>query len=63
MVPGIKNGEILRVPPSSYISLVASIEAKPPIPEPMDTPIRSPFSSVTSIPESLNASIPAIKPK
>ena len=34
----------------------------PPMPEPMETPIRSAFSSVTSKPESLKASIPAAKP-
>ena len=32
------------------------------MPEPMETPIRSAFSSVTSKPESLKASIPAAKP-
>ena len=32
------------------------------MPEPIDTPIRSAFCSVTSIPESLKASIPAAKP-
>ena len=34
----------------------------PPIPAPIDTPMRSAFSSVTTMPESLNASKPAAKP-
>ena len=62
MVPGIKNGETLRGPDSSNVSLVLSIIPKPPIPDPIATPILSAFCSFTSNPESLNASIPATKP-
>src|SRR5471032_1754408 len=49
---GTKNGEIRRGPRLSYSSLVSSISGRPPIPEPMMTPMRSAFSSVTTMPES-----------
>jgi len=62
IVPGIKNGDTLRMPPSSNTSLVDSIKLIPPMPEPTDTPMRSLLLSLTSIPESLNASIPAAIP-
>src|SRR3989338_7032026 len=63
MVPGMKNGEILRGPEARKSVWVSSIIGKPPIPEPMLTPMRSAFSSETSSPESLNASMPATRPR
>ncbi len=49
---GTKKGEIRLAPFSLKRSAVRSIVPKPPIPAPIATPIRSAFSSVTSIPES-----------
>src|SRR5229473_1622912 len=43
---GIKNGEILRGPPSSRALCSRSITSKPPTPEPICTPTRSSFSGV-----------------
>ena len=62
IVPGMKNGETLRTPPSSNTSLVDSIKLMPPMPDPTDTPILSLLLSVTSMPESLKASMPAAIP-
>ena len=39
--PGTKNGEILRRPPCTYARCVSSIIGNPPMPEPMQTPMRS----------------------
>jgi hypothetical protein len=39
--PGTKNGDTLRTPPAAKSSQVFSIIGRPPIPEPIDTPIRS----------------------
>ena len=41
IVPGTKNGEILRTPPCMYARCVSSIIGRPPMPEPMHTPQRS----------------------
>ena len=62
MVPGTKNGEILRGPPAINASCVVSINGRPPIPEPMQTPICSRAYLSRSMPESFNASIPAASP-
>ena len=59
---GTKNGEILLGPFSLKRSAVFSIVVRPPIPAPMATPILSAFSSVTSIPLSSKACIPAAIP-
>ncbi len=56
---GTKNGEIFLGPPFKYASLLFSIPGNPPIPLPIATPMRSAFSSVASIPESLIAWTPA----
>src|SRR5271156_330342 len=56
MVPGIKNGEILRGPPCSIAVCSRSITSKPPIPEPMCTPTRSAFSGPIFSPECIIAS-------
>ena len=56
MVLGIKKGDILRGPPAWYAASVFSIIDKPPIPEPILTPMRSESRCVTSsIPASLTA--------
>src|SRR5436190_12373510 len=44
---GMKNGEILRGPPSSSARCSRSIVVNPPIPEAMNTPTRVLFSAVT----------------
>ena len=63
MVPGTKNGEILRGPPASIgIMRGSSISGRPPMPEPMQTPICSRVSLSRSRPESLSASMPAARP-
>ena len=62
MVPGMKNGEILRGPPASNSLWVCSIICRPPMPEPMLTPIRSAFSGVTWMPQSRIAWMPAAMP-
>jgi hypothetical protein len=47
MLPGMKNGEILRgVRDSSHLAVVSSIVLRPPIPAPIATPIRGAFASV-----------------
>ena len=46
IVPGTKNGEILRGPPSSSALCVSSISGRPPMPEPMLTPMRSASSGL-----------------
>jgi hypothetical protein len=51
MAAGIKNGEILRGPPSISAACSRSIMSNPPIPEPMCTPTRSSFSGVTFSPD------------
>src|SRR5580704_4549693 len=56
MAAGIKNGEILRGPPSIRARCSRSIMSKPPMPEPMCTPTRSSFSGVIFRPDILNAS-------
>ena len=53
--PGTKNGEMRRGPCSNRDRQLFSILVRPPIPEPMDTPIRSRLASVTSRPESRTA--------
>src|SRR5258708_24037147 len=56
---GIKNGEILRGPPSSRALCSRSITSKPPTPEPIWTPIRSSFSGVIFSSDSFIASAAA----
>ncbi|MNC85674.1 hypothetical protein D3C83_12850 [compost metagenome] len=60
--PGTKNGVILRGPPASIALCVSSISGRPPIPEPMHTPICSRCSRSKSSPESLIASIAPASP-
>ena len=57
MVEGTKNGESFFGLPAAFItfSWFCSIKPKPPIPDPIATPIRGAFCSVTFSPESLNA--------
>src|SRR5713101_6602483 len=55
IVLGMKNGEILRGPPFSTSLCVSSIIGRPPMPEPILTPMRGAFASVTSRPESFSA--------
>src|SRR5579862_9375613 len=50
--PGTKNGEILRGPPVRYASCVSSINGRPPMPEPMQTPMRSLSPAKSSRPAS-----------
>jgi len=47
IVLGMKNGEILRGPPFSTSLCVSSIIGRPPMPEPMFTPMRTALASVT----------------
>src|ERR1700685_3435145 len=56
IVPGIKNGEILRGPPWSIALCSRSITSNPPIPEPMCTPTRSAFAGPIFSPECCIAS-------
>src|SRR5206468_4734913 len=49
---GMKNGEILRGPPSRSALCSRSIVVNPPIPEAMNTPTRGAASGVTCRPES-----------
>src|ERR1700722_20372690 len=56
IVPGIKNGEILRGPPCSMALCSRSITSNPPIPEPICTPTRSAFSGPIFSPECFSAS-------
>ncbi len=44
---GMKNGEILRGPPSRYAMCSRSMVVNPPMPEPMNTPTRGAISGVT----------------
>ena len=59
---GTKKGDILLGPFSLKRSAVFSIVVNPPIPAPIATPILSAFDSVTSIPLSSKACIPAAIP-
>src|SRR3954467_1764059 len=52
MADGMKNGEILRGPPSSSALCSRSMVVTPPIPEAMNTPTRGATSAVTSSRES-----------
>ncbi len=63
IVPGMKNGEIFRAPPARKSLWVSSIIGRPPMPEPILTPIRSALPGPTSRPESRKAWIPAAMPK
>src|ERR1700688_4705871 len=56
MAAGIKNGEILRGPPSKRAVCSRSMMSNPPMPEPMCTPTRSSFSGVIFRADILNAS-------
>src|SRR5580704_5835415 len=56
MAAGIKNGEILRGPPSMRATCSRSMMSNPPIPDPMCTPTRSAFSGVICKADILNAS-------
>ena len=49
---GMKNGEILRGPPSSSALCSRSMVVNPPMPEAMNTPTRARCSGVISKPES-----------
>src|SRR5208282_6548026 len=53
---GMKNGEILRGPPSNSAVCSRSMMSNPPMPEPMCTPTRSSFSGVICRADILNAS-------
>ena len=48
MLEGTKKGDTLRGPPFSSVSYPFSMPGSPPIPEPMQAPIRSALASVTS---------------
>src|ERR1700742_4925090 len=63
MVPGIKNGEILRGPPCSMALCSRSITSKPPIPDPIFTPTRSAFQGPIFKPEWVIASWAAASAK
>ena len=53
MLPGMKNGEILRGDfASSHFAAFSSIVLRPPMPAPMATPMRAQFSSATVTPAS-----------
>ncbi len=56
---GMKNGEILRGPPSSSALCSRSMVANPPMPEPMKTPTCGAFSGVMIRPESTTANCEA----
>ena len=63
MLPGMKNGEILRGDfASSHFAVFSSIVLRPPMPAPIATPIRGELASVTSIPESRMACTAEAKP-
>ncbi len=56
MLPGIRNGEILRGDfDSSHRAVFSSMVDSPPMPPPIATPMRGELASVTSKPESLIA--------
>src|SRR5574343_2051168 len=62
--PGMKNGPILRMPPSWRATPVSSISGRPPIPEPIFTPTRVLSRSATSSrPASATACSAAAIPK
>ena len=64
MLPGMKNGEILRGDlASSHFAVFSSMVDRPPIPAPIATPIRDEFCSVTSMPESFTDWTAAANPK
>src|SRR5271155_1878935 len=63
MVPGIKNGEILRGPPCSIALCSRSITSNPPIPDPIFTPTRSAFHGPIFKPEWVMASWAAASAK
>ena len=51
MLPGMKNGEILRGDlASSHFAVLSSIVLRPPMPAPIATPIRDVFASFTAKP-------------
>src|SRR5256885_7752616 len=52
MADGMKNGEILRGPPSSSALCSRSMVVNPPMPDAMKTPTRSAFSFVIGTPAS-----------
>src|SRR6202050_4095735 len=56
MAAGIKNGEILRGPPSNSAVCSRSIMSNPPMPDPICTPTRSSFSGVICRPDILKDS-------
>src|SRR6202451_761830 len=56
MAAGIKNGEILRGPPSNRAVCSRSMMSNPPMPDPICTPTRSAFSGVICRADILNAS-------
>ena len=56
---GMKNGEILRGPPSSRFWCSRSMVPKPPIPDAMNTPTRVAFSGPMTSPESAAAACDA----
>jgi hypothetical protein len=59
---GTKNGEMRRGPRSTNSPCVSSMRGSPPMPEPMLTPMRSAFASVTCRPQSFQAWIAAARP-
>ena len=62
MLPGMKNGEILRGDfDSSHLAVVSSMVLRPPMPAPIATPIRGEFASVTVEPGVLER--PARRPR
>ncbi len=62
MLPGTKNGEILRGPPLVRSAWVSSISGRPPIPEPRTQPMRSRSIDSDSTPASRIAWIAAAMP-
>ncbi len=63
MLPGMKNGEILRgVFASSHFAVFSSMVESPPMPAPMATPMRPQVASLTSKPESLMACVAEATP-
>ena len=63
MLPGMKNGEILRgVFASSHFAVFSSMVESPPMPAPMATPTRPHVCSLTSKPESLMACVAEATP-
>jgi hypothetical protein len=59
MAAGMKNGEILRGPPSSRAWCSRSMVPKPPIPDAMNTPTRVAFSAPITSPASFTANCDA----